>query len=133
MAPRYGGGNEDKDTKDHFTLGEMNLEGNVENGANVVSKAGLGATNDGENFLPVMAPRYGGGHEDLDTIDHFEAGNLVPETAAKVELVGENFAPHYGGEHAEKDTLVRCAFSDRNLLSRVPLDPTHVRLMRTCV
>jgi hypothetical protein len=27
----------------------------------------------------------------------------------------------------------RCAFSDRNLHSRMPLDPTHVRLKRTCV
>jgi Tat protein secretion system quality control protein TatD with DNase activity len=27
----------------------------------------------------------------------------------------------------------RCAFSDRNLHSRIPLDPTHVRLKRTCV
>jgi hypothetical protein len=28
---------------------------------------------------------------------------------------------------------VRCAFSDRNLHSRMPLDPTPVRLKRTCV
>jgi serine/threonine protein kinase len=27
----------------------------------------------------------------------------------------------------------RCAFSDRNLHSRMPLDPTHVHLKRTCV
>jgi dynein heavy chain len=27
----------------------------------------------------------------------------------------------------------RCAFSDRNLHSRMPSDPTHVRLKRTCV
>jgi hypothetical protein len=27
----------------------------------------------------------------------------------------------------------RCAFSDRNLHARLPLDPTHVRLKRTCV
>jgi TPR repeat protein len=27
----------------------------------------------------------------------------------------------------------RCAFSDRNLHSRMPLDPTHVRLKRTRV
>jgi hypothetical protein len=29
--------------------------------------------------------------------------------------------------------MVRCAFSDRKLHSRMPLDPTHVRLKRTCV
>jgi hypothetical protein len=28
---------------------------------------------------------------------------------------------------------VRCAFSDRILHSRMPLDPTHVRFKRTCV
>jgi hypothetical protein len=28
---------------------------------------------------------------------------------------------------------VRCAFSDRSLHSRMPLDPTHVRFKRTCV
>jgi hypothetical protein len=28
---------------------------------------------------------------------------------------------------------VRCAFSDRNLHARMPLDPTHVRLKQTCV
>jgi hypothetical protein len=28
-------------------------------------------------------------------------------------------------------TLVRCAFSDRNLHSRMPLDPMHVRLKQT--
>jgi ubiquitin-activating enzyme E1 len=32
-----------------------------------------------------------------------------------------------------KISQVRCAFSDRNLHSRMPLDPTHVRLKRTCV
>jgi hypothetical protein len=34
---------------------------------------------------------------------------------------------------ARSGILVRCAFSDRNLHSRMPLDPTHVRLKRTCV
>jgi serine/threonine protein kinase len=29
--------------------------------------------------------------------------------------------------------MVRCAFFGRNLHSRMPLDPTHVRLKRTCV
>jgi hypothetical protein len=29
--------------------------------------------------------------------------------------------------------LVRCAFSDRTLHLRIPLDPTHVRLKQTCV
>jgi hypothetical protein len=29
--------------------------------------------------------------------------------------------------------MVRCAFTDRNLHSRMPLDPTHVRFKRTCV
>jgi hypothetical protein len=29
--------------------------------------------------------------------------------------------------------IVRCAFSDRNLRSKMPLDPTHVRLKPTCV
>jgi hypothetical protein len=29
--------------------------------------------------------------------------------------------------------LARCAFSDKNLHLRMPLDPTHVRFKRTCV
>jgi hypothetical protein len=29
--------------------------------------------------------------------------------------------------------VVRCAFSDRNLHSRMSLDPPHVRFKRTCV
>jgi hypothetical protein len=29
--------------------------------------------------------------------------------------------------------MVRCAFSDRILHSRMPLDPTHVRWKRSCV
>jgi hypothetical protein len=33
----------------------------------------------------------------------------------------------------EADESVRCAFFDRILLSRMPLDPTHVRFKRTCV
>jgi hypothetical protein len=33
----------------------------------------------------------------------------------------------------EKRAEVRCAFSDRILHSRMPLDPTHVRLKRTCM
>jgi hypothetical protein len=32
-----------------------------------------------------------------------------------------------------KSDLARCAFSDRILHSRMPLDPTHVRSKRTCV
>jgi hypothetical protein len=36
-------------------------------------------------------------------------------------------------EQAEGLKLVRCAFSDRNLQSRMPLDPTHVRLKRAGV
>jgi hypothetical protein len=31
------------------------------------------------------------------------------------------------------EDVVRCAFSGRNLHSRMPLDPTYVRLKRTCV
>jgi hypothetical protein len=34
---------------------------------------------------------------------------------------------------AAKECAVRCAFSDRSLHSRMPLDPTHVRLKRTRV
>jgi hypothetical protein len=33
----------------------------------------------------------------------------------------------------EKKCAVRCAFFGRNLHPRMPLDPTHVRLKRTCV
>jgi hypothetical protein len=36
--------------------------------------------------------------------------------------------------HFHKDAYnVRCAFSDSNLHSRMPSDPTHVRIKRTCV
>jgi hypothetical protein len=34
---------------------------------------------------------------------------------------------------AQPKPTVRCSFSDRNLHSRMPLDPTHVRLKRTRV
>jgi hypothetical protein len=56
----------------------------------------------------------------ISTVNAFNM-NLVAETKykAKVDDV--------------KDLGVRCAFSDRNLHSRMPLDPTHVRLKRTCV
>jgi hypothetical protein len=48
---------------------------------------------------------------------------------------------HTGGEGGEGEAVdrgsysqqVRCAFFGRNLHSRMPLDPTHVRLKRTCV
>jgi hypothetical protein len=36
-------------------------------------------------------------------------------------------------EEGKPNPRVRCAFSDRNLHSRMPLDPTHVRLKRTRV
>jgi hypothetical protein len=35
--------------------------------------------------------------------------------------------------HTDQVAFVRCAFPDRNLHSRMPLDPTHVRFKRTCV
>jgi hypothetical protein len=38
------------------------------------------------------------------------------------------YKPKEGGAR-----FARCAFSDRNLHSRMPLDPTHVRFKRTCV
>jgi hypothetical protein len=36
-------------------------------------------------------------------------------------------------ERAVTNAMARCAFFGRNLHSRMPLDPTHVRLKRTCV
>jgi hypothetical protein len=53
------------------------------------------------------------------------------------DVFGRRQGRHYiscGGDamfHVNKG--VRCAFSDRNLHSRMPLDPTHVRLKRTRV
>jgi len=46
--------------------------------------------------------KYGAGHEDLDTLDHFEAGMLVPEEAHQNE-VG---AHRYGAGHEDLDTIV---------------------------
>ena len=53
----------------------------------------------GEQF---SVPKYGKGHEDLDTLDHFEQGMLVPETANPKEVS----APRYGGGHEDLDTVV---------------------------
>ena len=36
----------------------------------------------------VQAPRYGGGHDEMDTIDNFETGTLVPiATACLPEVI----------------------------------------------
>jgi hypothetical protein len=38
-----------------------------------------------------------------------------------------------GHLHISESDCVRCAFSDRIVHSRMPLDPTHVRFKQTCV
>jgi hypothetical protein len=47
-----------------------------------------------------------------------------------VEAVSHNVDAGRTNEHGREDEgeKVRCAFSDRNLHSRMPLDPTHARL-----
>jgi hypothetical protein len=40
---------------------------------------------------------------------------------------------HFHNTKGISSKLVRWAFPDRNLHSRMPLDPTYVRLTRTCV
>jgi ubiquitin-activating enzyme E1 len=54
------------------------------------------------------------------------------ELVGKLPVVGTLGSWRPIGEDFEKDDDARCAFSDRNLHSRMPLDPTHV-LKRTCV
>jgi hypothetical protein len=43
----------------------------------------------------------------------------LPESVAYIDLNGNS--------RCATDALVRCAFSDTNLHSRMPLDPAHVR------
>jgi len=65
----------------------------------------------GEQF---SVPHYGHGHEDKDTIDHFEQGQLVPETANPNEI----HAHRYGGGHEDLDTIDH--FIDGGALNMVP-------------
>lgn len=65
----------------------------------------------GEQF---SVPKYGKGHEDLDTLDHFEQGMLVPETVNPKEVS----APRYGGGHEDLDTVDN--FLDGGALNMVP-------------
>jgi hypothetical protein len=51
------------------------------------------------------------------------------EQLAAYACVGDELFQHVVTVRAK----VRCAFSNRKLHSRMPLDPTHVRLKRTCV
>jgi hypothetical protein len=56
-------------------------------------------------------------------------GNVM----ASAVLPVVNFLSSEDSEDGDLLEGVRCAFSDRNLQSRMPLDPTHVRLKRTCM
>jgi acyl-CoA reductase-like NAD-dependent aldehyde dehydrogenase len=53
-------------------------------------------------------------------------GAVAQSTAVLKERF--DFIHYTGGTMVGKIVYVRCAFSDRNLHSRMPLDPTHVRL-----
>ena len=51
----------------------------------------------------VHVPKYGKGHEDRDTMDHFRAGELMPETNAQKEI----YVPHFGHGNEDKAAMVR--------------------------
>jgi hypothetical protein len=57
------------------------------------------------------------------------AASDTAATANQLKLIATTAAKPAASFTAD----VRCAFSDRNLHSRMPLDPTHVRLKRTRV
>jgi hypothetical protein len=59
--------------------------------------------------------------------DEFLSKNSVPEY---VKLVDRRMAEE---DRRVDEYMVRCAFSDIILHSRMSLDPTHVRFKRTCV
>jgi hypothetical protein len=69
--------------------------------------------------------------------------NEKPHPSCTAEIIKKQYAIESSAyqNFAYLDTLVsdgmpavaQCAFFDRNLYSRMPLDPTHVRLKRTCV
>jgi hypothetical protein len=58
--------------------------------------------------------------------------NSVNSAAALQENIGNDILPHYL-EGVYRGVRAWCAISDRSLHSRMPLDPTPVRLKRTCV
>jgi hypothetical protein len=57
-------------------------------------------------------------------VSNFNKEHLQEIIDAKLPLPSVNQIP------VNPHLYVRCAFSDRNLHSRMPLDPTHVRLKR---
>jgi hypothetical protein len=64
-----------------------------------------------------------------------DAGTLTPttiiNTSTSTSAPNSDTSSSAGGKADSGG--VRCAFFDRNLHSRMPLDPTHVRFKRTCV
>ena len=57
----------------------------------------------------ITAPHYGGGHEGLDSKDHFANGIVNIDSSAPLEDkpvdVGGAAIPHYGGGHEDMDTF----------------------------
>jgi hypothetical protein len=81
----------------------------------------------------VQGAKDGGGLI-LDAMENVANASKYPEfkdTVAAVYTHPLMHTPSSSGSHYGGD--VRCAFSDRNLHSRMPLDPTHVRLQQTRV
>jgi hypothetical protein len=72
----------------------------------------------------------------IKTSFSLKCAQIMDEYANKVnlgEILSTFLESAAGVGYSEMVAFVRCAFSDRNLHSRMPLDPTPARLKRTCV
>ena len=56
-------------------------------------------------MVSYCAFRYGGGHEHLDTIDHFDKEEAFLVTEAVATDADMEYGQHYAGEHENKDTF----------------------------
>jgi hypothetical protein len=63
----------------------------------------------------------------------FAAAQAAAQTDANAMCMLGTMFESGSGVDCDDAMAVRFFFSDRNLHSRMPLDPTHVRLKRTCV
>jgi hypothetical protein len=85
-----------------------------------------------ENWLPA---------QNFGTAQVVRNGSYIDPSGKNVTIDrGGMFDQYYMGVGGPADNFVpsvsywvRCAFFGRNLHSMMPLDPTHVRLKRTCV
>jgi len=100
VGAHYGKGFEHKDTEDHFNRASMQIAVN-ETEVIAAVRIHAGAEMGSDQFLLGVAaiPHQGGGHEDKDTIDHFNAGGgFVPDQERQLD-------GKYGAGHEDLDTL----------------------------